>query len=494
MKHSVEEKYYKSALSNGIAVVSANIPYLRSISIGIWVKAGSRNETPILNGISHFFEHLAFKGTKRRSAHQIAIEMDSIGGHIDAFTSREYTCYSAKVLDKHLPIAVDTLSDILLNSLFDPVEVERERSVILEEINMVEDVCQELWLNGGHIDAYTSREYTCYSAKVLDKHLPIAVDTLSDILLNSLFDPVEVERERSVILEEINMVEDSPDNCIFDILYKKIWPCHSLGLPIQGTPDTVNNITRQDIIDYMGKFCTANNIVISVAGNFDHPSMMDLLEKHFCHFKNADNINRAPVHEIKSGAIARFKKIEQVHICVSTTGININDKQRFECYLLNTILGGSMSSRLFQKIREEKGLAYSVSSSNSIYQDTGIFIVYAATGIKNYRTTIELITQELKEIKNNNIDKDELEKAKNQLKGMLMLSLESSGSRMVNIAKEEMFFGKHFTLDEILNCIDKVTAEGIKDLAIRLFQEQSFNLALLGPIKEKEDLEELLHC
>ncbi len=420
-----KKDFYKTKLSNGISIVAANIPYLRSISIGIWVKAGSRNEIPELNGIFHFLEHLAFKGTKRRSAHQIAIEMDSIGGHINAFTSREYTCYTAKVLDEHLPIAIDVLSDILLNSVFDPKEIERERKVILEEINMV---------------------------------------------------------------------EDSPDDLIFDMLYQDVWSNHSLGLPTQGFPETVNRISRQDILSHMERFYSSNNVIISIAGNIDFSDSVDLLEKYFCKFKSTEIIDSGPVQEMKFGTVCKYKKLEQVHVCLAAAGIKTNDKQRYECYLLNAILGGSMSSRLFQKIREEKGLAYSVHSMNSNYKDTGIFMVYAATGTKNYTTVVELIVQELKEIIDNKVDSKELEKAKNQLKGGLMLSLESSGSRMVQLAKEEIYFNKHFTLDEMIKNIDAVTANGIKDLANRLFYSKSFTLALLGPIKNNKGLKEILHC
>ncbi len=425
MKQQEKETFYKKKLSNGIPVVAANIPYLRSISIGIWIKVGSRNETRELNGIFHFLEHLAFKGTKRRSAHQIAIEMDSIGGHMDAFTSREYTCYSAKVLDEHLPIAVDVLSDILLHSVFDPKEIERERQVILEEISMV---------------------------------------------------------------------DDSPDNYIFDLLYKKAWSQHSLGLPTQGFSETVNRISRQDILDYMDKFYSSNNIIISIAGNIDFSAMMDLLEKHFGSFNSSEEIKASPAHKINSGVASKYKDLEQVHICLGTSGIKINDEQRYECYLLNTLLGGSMSSRLFQKIREEKGLAYSVHSSNYNYNDTGLFIIYAATGAKKYSTALKLIVQELKDIKNNKISENELVRAKNQLKGLLMLSLESSGSRMMQLAKEEMYFKKHFTLDEIIKRIDEVNTDGIKCLANRLFDSQLFTLALLGPIEDKKDFNQILHC
>lgn len=424
MNQRGQDNYNKSSLSNGIPVVAANIPYLRSVTIGVWVKVGSRHETPEQNGISHFLEHLAFKGTERRTARQIAVEMDSIGGHINAATSREYTCYSARILDEHLPIAVDVLSDILLHSVFDPKEIERERQVILEEISMV---------------------------------------------------------------------EDSPDEHVYDILYQNAWADHSLGMPIQGFPETVNGISRQDILDYMGKYYTSNNVVISVAGNIDFHSVMDLLEKHFEGFKNSPGSQSDSARQIKPAVTCAYKKLEQVHICLGMTGIKTNDEHRFECHLLNSILGGSMSSRLFQKIREEKGLAYSVHSNSSNYTDTGIFLVYAATGEKNYLTALELIVAELKEMKNNKVDEQELEKAKNQSKGSLMLSLESSGSRMVQLAREEMYFKKHFTLDELIDNINKVTADGIIKLANRLFDDKLFTLALLGPIRENEGLKNILH-
>jgi len=419
-----QEKFFKSKLSNGTAVVGTHIPYLRSVAIGFWIKAGSRNESPELNGISHFLEHLAFKGTKRRTAHQIAIEMDSIGGHVDAFTDREFICFYAKILDEHLPKAVDILSDILLNSIYDPVEIERERQVILEEISMVEDA---------HSD-----------------HLS-------------------------------------------DLLYQKIWTDHPLGRPIQGFPKTVKNISRQDILSHMERFLASNNIIISIAGNFEFPAVIELLEKHFENYNASKKIPPHPVKEIKSGLICQYRKLEQVHFYLATLGLKANDAQRYECYLLNAIMGGSMSSRLFQKIREERGLAYSINSGNSQYHDAGIFSVYAATGTKNYLAVLELIIKEFNDIRNNKVDETELEKAKNQLKGLLMLSLESSESRMFQLAKEEIFFGKHFTLDEILESINKVTTPGIKSLGSKLFKSQFYNLALLGPIRKNKALEEVLH-
>jgi predicted Zn-dependent peptidase len=243
----------------------------------------------------------------------------------------------------------------------------------------------------------------------------------------------------------------------------------------------------------MERFFTSNNIIISVAGNFDFPAVIELLEKHFENFNVSEKIPLRPAKKIKSGLICQYRKLEQVHFYLATLGLKANDPQRYECYLLNAIMGGSMSSRLFQKIREERGLAYSINSGNSQYHDAGIFSVYAATGTKNYLAVLELIIKEFNDIKNNKIDETELEKAKNQLKGLLMLSLESSESRMFQLAKEEIFFGRHFTLDEILGGINKVTAPGIKRLGSKLFKSQFYNLALIGPIKKNKALEEVLH-
>ncbi len=423
---SREGKYQKDILSNGIRVVTVNIPYLRSISIGVWINTGSRDETDYNNGISHFLEHLAFKGTKNRTSRQIAFEIDSIGGHIDAFTSREYTCYAVKVLDEHLPIALDILSDILINSTFD-----------------------------------------------------------SD----------EIEKERRVILEEIKMVEDMPSDYIYDLLYKARWPGHPFGQPIQGIPDTINKITRDDILTHLAHHYLPKEMVIAAGGNVNHKKLMTSLEEYFKPYQRAGNSARKPIiPEITQKIVFKEKDLEQVHLCLGTKGLANNDSDRFKSYLLNTILGGSMSSRLFQKIREEKGLVYTIYSYTSPYVDTGIFGIYAGTSPESFFTVLEIMMDEIRLIKNKGVNTDELEKAKNQLKGILMLALESSSSRMSQLAKQEMYLGKHFTLNKIIAEIEKVTPKGIQDIANTLFDCKLFDLAVTGPLLEKEISLDMLNC
>src|SRR3990172_1987560 len=391
-KRITEGLYQKVVLHNGIRIVTEKIPYLRSVSIGIWINSGSRDEEDKNSGISHFLEHLAFKGTEKRSARQIAFEMDSIGGQIDAFTSREYTCYSAKVLDEHLPVAIDLLSDILLNS------------------------------------------------------------TLK---------PADIDKERQVILEEFKFVEDNPADYIYDLLYQSVWSSHPLGRSILGNHESIEKIDRNKLVNHLDNHYIPKNIIIAAAGNIDECRLNELLENAFGSLnKNASSSREAPP-EIKRNFIVKERELEQVHFCLGTKGIRSADESRFEAYLLNTILGGSMSSRLFQKIREDYGLAYSIHSFISPYADTGLLGIYAGTSA-------------------------ELKKAKEQLKGNLMLSLESSSSRMNQLAKQEMYFERFFSMDEIIDEVENVTEEKIQRLANRLFDNAFFNLAILGPVKKEK--------
>lgn len=416
-KRITEGLYQKIVLHNGIRIVTEKIPYLRSISIGIWINSGSRDEEDKNSGISHFLEHLAFKGTEKRSARQIAFEMDSIGGQIDAFTSREYTCYSAKVLDEHLPVAIDLLSDILLNS------------------------------------------------------------TLK---------PADIDKERQVILEEIKFVEDNPADYIYDLLYQSVWSSHPLGRSILGSPESIEGIDRSKLINHLDNHYTPKNIIIAVAGNIDEGRLKELLEKAFGSLnKNASSSREAPP-EIKRNFIIKERELEQVHFCLGTKGLRSADENRFEGYLLNTILGGSMSSRLFQKIREDYGLAYSIHSFISPYADTGLLGIYAGTSAEFFEKVLKMSLEEFKLLMTVKVSGDELKKAKEQLKGNLMLSLESSSSRMNQLAKQEMYFERYFSLDEIIDEIEKVTEEKIQRLANRLFDNAFFNLAILGPVKKEK--------
>ena len=416
-KRITEGLYQKIVLHNGIRIVTEKIPYLRSVSIGIWINSGSRDEEDKNSGISHFLEHLAFKGTEKRSARQIAFEMDSIGGQIDAFTSREYTCYSAKVLDEHLPVAIELLSDILLNS------------------------------------------------------------TLK---------PADIDKERQVILEEIKFVEDNPADYIYDLLYQSVWSSHPLGRSILGNPESIERIDRSKLINHLDNHYIPKNIIIAVAGNIDEGRLKELLENAFGRLnKNASSSREAPP-EIKRNFIIKERELEQVHFCLGTKGLRSADENRFEGYLLNTILGGSMSSRLFQKIREDYGLAYSIHSFISPYADTGLLGIYAGTSAEFFEKVLKMSLEEFKLLMTVKVSGDELKKAKEQLKGNLMLSLESSSSRMNQLAKQEMYFERYFSLDEIIDEIEKVTEEKIQRLANRLFDNAFFNLAILGPVKKEK--------
>ena len=416
-KRITEGLYQKVVLHNGIRIVTEKIPYLRSVSIGIWINSGSRDEEDKNSGISHFLEHLAFKGTEKRSARQIAFEMDSIGGQIDAFTSREYTCYSAKVLDEHLPVAIDLLSDILLNS------------------------------------------------------------TLK---------PADIDKERQVILEEFKFVEDNPADYIYDLLYQSVWSSHPLGRSILGNHESIEKIDRNKLVNHLDNHYIPKNIIIAAAGNIDECRLNELLENAFGSLnKNASSSREAPP-EIKRNFIVKERELEQVHFCLGTKGLRSADENRFEGYLLNTILGGSMSSRLFQKIREDYGLAYSIHSFISPYADTGLLGIYAGTSAEFFEKVLKMSLEEFKLLMTVKVSADELKKAKEQLKGNLMLSLESSSSRMNQLAKQEMYFERFFSLDEIIDEIEKVTEEKIQRLANRLLDNSFFNLAVLGPVKKEK--------
>ncbi|MBI3584495.1 MAG: insulinase family protein [Nitrospinae bacterium] len=416
-KRITEGLYQKIVLHNGIRIVTEKIPYLRSVSIGIWINSGSRDEEDKNSGISHFLEHLAFKGTEKRSARQIAFEMDSIGGQIDAFTSREYTCYSAKVLDEHLPVAIDLLSDILLNS------------------------------------------------------------TLK---------PADIDKERQVILEEVKFVEDNPADYIYDLLYQSVWSSHPLGRSILGNHESIERIDRNKLVNHLDNHYIPKNIIIAAAGNINEDRLKELLEKAFGSLnKNASSSREAPP-EIKRNFIIKERELEQVHFCLGTKGLRSADENRFEGYLLNTILGGSMSSRLFQKIREDYGLAYSIHSFISPYADTGLLGIYAGTSAEFFEKVLKMSLEEFKLLMTVKVSGDELKKAKEQLKGNLMLSLESSSSRMNQLAKQEMYFERFFSMDEIIDEIEKVTEEKIQRLANRLFDNSFLNLAVLGPVKKEK--------
>jgi predicted Zn-dependent peptidase len=402
----------KAVLDNGLTVLSERMPNLRSISLGIWLKKGSRHEAESENGISHFIEHLVFKGTKRRSAREIAKVIDSIGGQIDAFTSKEYTCFYAKVLDEHLGVALDLLSDIVLNPRFDPEDIEKERKVIFEEIRMV---------------------------------------------------------------------EDTPDELVYDLFSETFWRDHPLGRPIQGTPESVGAITPRHLLDYFRSSYRPGQMLIAAAGNLDQDAAVGEIRRAFEALTDGVRPEPpVPPREHAELALKEKEGLEQVHLCLGVRAFAQSSDERYAGYVLNTLLGGTMSSRLFQTIREEKGLAYSVFSSVSSFLDTGYLMVYAATGADQARQVVELVAQEFRRLKSEAVAAQELRDAKDHLKGSLMLSLESTSSRMSNLAKQDIYFGRQFTLEEILAGIEGVTVEEVQALARRLFDPRQCTLAALG--------------
>ncbi len=404
----------KELLSNGLTLITERMSGVRSISLGIWLKKGSRHENNDQNGISHFIEHLLFKGTESRSAQEIALTIDSIGGQIDAFTSKEYTCFYAKVLDEHLPVALNLLSDIVLHPRFDSKDIERERKVIFEEIKMV---------------------------------------------------------------------EDTPDELVFDLFTEHFWKGHPLGQPVQGTIDKVSKITQQKLMRYFKKSYSAENILVTSAGNINHGKMFSMVRDVFESLPRTNSKIRIKPARPHFAVVKKHKnQLEQLHLCLGVDAFPKNFEERFQMLVLNTVLGGSMSSRLFQSIRERKGLAYSIFSSVNAFIDSGFMMVYAAANPRSAAEVLKLIIEEFVAMKQNLVTEEELTVAKEHLKGNLMLSLESTASRMSNIARHDMYFGRQFSLNEIIRGVDSVRPEQVQALSRKIFVDSCLTLAALGKL------------
>ncbi len=415
-----------TTLPNGVRIVTEAMPHVRSVSVGIWIGAGSRRESAEQNGVSHFVEHMLFKGTTNRSAEEIARSVDSIGGNLDAFTAKELVCYNTKVLDEHLPFAVDILSDLVLNPLFRDEDIEKEKGVILEEIKM---------------DA------------------------------------------------------DNPDYLVHEIFSSDFWKDHPLGKPILGTRDTVRQFDRAMIQSYYRTIYSPPNILITAAGNLTHQRLVELASERFAKLEPAGPLSPQTAPATHARISLRSKKdLEQVHVCMGVPSYPIRHDERFTCYVLNTVLGGGMSSRLFQNIRERQGLAYAVFSELNPYSDTGCLSVYAGTSIESARRVVESVLKEFTELKQNPVPADELRRAKDHLKGSLMLSLESTSSRMSNLARQEMHFGRFFTLDELVESIEAVTAEGVQRVAQTFFTQKQVALTVLGNLDGFRIAREELAC
>lgn len=416
------ETVKKTTLENGVRILSQKIPHVRSVSMGIWVNLGARDEKPEENGLSHFIEHMLFKGTKTRTAFQIAKDFDAIGGQSNAFTSAEYTCYHARALDIHL----ETM-----------------------------------------------------------------VSILSDIFLNSEFSQAEVENERPVILSEISMLEDSPEEHIHTLLEENFWKNHALGRSILGTKETVQSFDAKTIKSFFQNHYTPQSVIISAAGNVDHERLVDLLSPSFSGLARS----REPVQRICPDVNVHTKiyrkKIEQVHVCMAMNGLSLTHPDRFACSLLNTLLGGNMSSRLFQEIREKRGLAYSVYSFSSLNIDSGLFGIYTGVAPENVVTSLSLILAELDKICGSPISDAEIADAKEYTKGSILLGSESTENQMVRLAQNEITFGRYIPLEETLTNISKVSSEDIQRTAEFLFKSGRPSLTVLGPCKNKKELDAL---
>jgi predicted Zn-dependent peptidase len=414
---------HKTILNNGIRIVTQKMPHFHSVSMGVWVNAGGREESPEESGLSHFIEHMIFKGTKRRTAYQIAKEFDSIGGQTNAFTSAENTCYHAKVMDTHLEIMVDILSDIFLNSVFNEKEIENERAVILQEIGMM---------------------------------------------------------------------EDSPDDYIHFLSGKNFWGKNSLGRSVLGNRENIKNFDSDALKGFFHRFYQPERIIISAAGNLDHNHLVDIAGPVFESIRPGNGFPDRMTSDGHCRVDVHNKDLEQVHICLGTKGMSITDPRKYEYSLLNTILGGNMSSRLFQEIREKRGFAYSVYSFISSYVDTGMFGVYAGVNPDNAYKSVELILKEILKIKKVQIDPDELRYAKEFTKGNLMLASESNDNQMVRMAQNETHYERYIPLEDIVNKIDAVTGNDIHNLAESLFPTNRFALTLLGPVTNKNIFNDII--
>ena len=404
----------RTVLPNGLLVLTESIPHVRSVSMGVWIASGSRDEPKELNGISHFVEHMVFKGTTSRSAQQFAREVDSIGGNLDAFTGKENICFNIKVLDENIAPALDLLSDLVLHPTFTPEDMAREQGVILEEIKMD---------------------------------------------------------------------EDSPDYLVHETFTQNFWKGDALGRPILGTVKTVSSFTQQIVFDYYAGRFTPRNMVFSAAGHLEHDSFVAQVAEHFSGLAASSEspIARCPAPATHAHiTLKRKKSLEQVQLCLGVPAPAVDSPQRYAVYLLNAMLGGGMSSRLFQSIREDKGLAYSIYSEASPFRDTGALSIYAGTSVDKTAEVLRLTIAELRRLKEEPVAEAELKRAKDQLKSNIVLGLESSSSRMSNLARQEMYFGRFFSVDEIVEQVEAIRPADVQSLAQALFRPEAIAVTMLG--------------
>jgi predicted Zn-dependent peptidase len=422
----VEFDIRKTRLENGLVVVSEQMSHVRSVSFGVFLRTGSRHETVEKNGLTHFIEHALFKGTRRRSAAEIAAESDALGGHLDAFTAREMV--------------------------------------------------------GFH-------------TKVLDEHLPRAFELIADLVTSPAFDPAEIEKERNVILEEIKMVEDTPDDLVFEIFSEKFYPDHPLGRPILGTPETLESFKRERVQDHYDSIYRPDNLLIAAAGNLDHDRLLELVGQYFGHLRPGRGEPTSPAPQPAAHITLRHKpELEQAHLVIGAPCASLLSDARFRTHILTAILGGGMSSRLFQSIREDRGLVYTVFSATSQFRDSGYLTIYAGTSTEQLSETIDAAMGELRRIKEEPVSAAELQRNKDQLKTSLMLNLESTTARMSAIAQQEMIFERFVSPDEIIAQVDAVSAEDVQKIARDIFQPEAMAVTVLGNLKGFTVEREQLKC
>ena len=419
-----ESNIRRTVLANGVRLATERMPHVRSVAVGIWLTRGSRHEPSEHAGIAHFVEHMLFKGTPGRSAEEIAQQVDSIGGQIDAFTSKEYAGYYLKVLDEHLPLAIDILSDLICNPLF------------------------------------------------ADE---------------------DIEREKKVILEEIKMVEDTPDDLVHEIFSEHLWENHPLGRPILGTPDSVSALSQDVLRGYFNSTYVAPNLIVAAVGNIEHEQVRALVAKAFEGLPVAGTALAERPPQVVPRVVVRNKELEQSHVCLGTGAFRQDHADRFASYALNTVLGGSMSSRLFQNVREKRGLAYAVFSGLSAYRDAGAVTIYAGCANEAVGELIDVVVAEIRRLKEEPMTDVELRRAKDHLKGSLMLGLESTSSRMSNLARQEMYFDRQFSLDETLQSVEAVTRDDVRRVTDELFAPAGLAATVLGAVNGLEIPRERLH-
>ncbi|MBL8148615.1 MAG: insulinase family protein [Blastocatellia bacterium] len=416
----------KTVLENGLIVVTEKVDHVSSVSLGIWVKAGSRHEQAQENGITHFIEHTVFKGTQNRTARQIALEADILGGNLDAFTTSEFTGFCIRVLKNNLSQAFDIVADLLVNPTFDSVEIERERAVIIEEIKMT---------------------------------------------------------------------EDSPEEFVSELFHSSFWPNHPVGRPIAGTIETVNALSRDQIVAYYQQAYNPANLLITAAGRIEHQQIVDLANNYFGLLTPLKTtFSQQPPKEESRIVIKKKRGLEQTQIILGAPAPSICSKERYTCSIFNTILGGGLSSRLFQKVREEHGLAYSVSSNLNLYTDAGCLAVYMAVANKNVKKAISLVMKEITTLKTELVSEKELQATKDQIKANMILDLESVTSHMSSLAESELFFGHHIALAETFAGIDAVTVEDLIVIAKTIFDQEKIAVAILAPTERLKLDREHLAC